>query len=613
VSSVSARQASVVAARQSRHLSTANVVVGLGALVVVSACIRFAHAFVHPAPWILPDEILYSDLARSLATDGSVAVRGVTTLGWGVVYPALIAPAWVLFDDASSAYRSAQAINAAVMSLAAVPAYLLARVFVSRTRSLVVAVMSVLVPSMAYTGVLLTENAFYPLFVTVLWLMARCLLSPTVLNQLLVVAAIALLSLTRIQGIVLLGVYLVAALLTCFLDRRPGRRRRLGLYAPSIAVVTLLGLVSVATLVSGEGPALGRRSGTFDALRVVEVPQWFLYLVGGLTIYVALVPFAASVVIAWRGFGRDAPEPIRVFGALFVSTVGVMAGFVAVVSASVDVEGSKNLNERYLFYLVPLLFVGLAAWSAGWGGDRHRAIGVAVAAVLLVTIVPVDRLEANATFQSLALMPLLGLPGGLWPQVAACLLAIVCAAAWLKSAVPDAPRVWMTTATWMMVAFGASSISMQNLSSSSTTPFRGQEADWVDDAVPRGASVAVIWRERKDTERPIDPVYPWIMVTEFFNASPSRVFRIGPPTYYENVLPTVAASESAAGVVMIEGAPLRAEFALADCRIPIRGTPVASSPGGVLRLVRTAGVVRIEQGTPCGADGKRRRDEASAR
>ena len=50
------------------------------------------------------------------------------------------------------------------MSLTAVPAYLIARRVVSTRGALVVAVLTVAVPSTFYAGTIMTENAFYPIF-----------------------------------------------------------------------------------------------------------------------------------------------------------------------------------------------------------------------------------------------------------------------------------------------------------------------------------------------------------------------------------------------------------------------------------------------------------------
>ena len=153
--------------------------VWLAAVVGVSTVVRAGLTLRIPGPWILPDELLYSELAKSIADGSRPAVRGVPVFGWGEVYPTLIAPAWLLFDDPVWSYHAALVIDALVMSLVAVPAYLLARLFVERALAFVVAVMAVLVPSMTYTGVVMTENAFYPAFVLALFLFARAVRRPT--------------------------------------------------------------------------------------------------------------------------------------------------------------------------------------------------------------------------------------------------------------------------------------------------------------------------------------------------------------------------------------------------------------------------------------------------
>ena len=101
--------------------------VWLAAIVVVSIAVRVALARRIVAPWIMVDEIVYSELAKSFAAHGHFLVRGVPSHGYGFVYPVLIAPAWRLFGRDPDAYAAAKAINGVLMSLAAIPAYLLAR------------------------------------------------------------------------------------------------------------------------------------------------------------------------------------------------------------------------------------------------------------------------------------------------------------------------------------------------------------------------------------------------------------------------------------------------------------------------------------------------------
>jgi len=124
----------------------------LGGIVVVSAVVRIALAHRMVAPWIMVDELIYSELAKSFAAHGQFLVRDVPSHGYGFVYPILIAPAWRLFASVTDAYTAAKAIDSVLMSLAAVPAYFLARRVVRPATALVAAGLAVAVPSLVYTG-----------------------------------------------------------------------------------------------------------------------------------------------------------------------------------------------------------------------------------------------------------------------------------------------------------------------------------------------------------------------------------------------------------------------------------------------------------------------------
>ena len=165
-----------------------------------SSASRSGSACTHP--WILPDEILYSDLARSIAAGDTPAVRGVSARRLG----RRLSHADRAGVGASSATPSGSTTprsrsTPSSCRVAAIPAYLLARLFVPRRDAVVVALLTVLVPSMAYTGVVMTENAFYPAFLWTMFLIARAIRRPTVASQLLALAGVAVLSATRIQGV----------------------------------------------------------------------------------------------------------------------------------------------------------------------------------------------------------------------------------------------------------------------------------------------------------------------------------------------------------------------------------------------------------------------------
>ena len=566
-------------------------------IVAVSTIVRVAIGLRVPSPWILPDETLYSDLARSIASGELPAVRGVSTVGWGVVYPALVAPAWALFDDPMRQYHAALAINALLMSSAAIPAYLLGRLFVPRRDAVLVAVLTVLVPSMAYTGVVMTENAFYPLFLWTAFLMARAIRRPTVGSQLLALGCVAVLSATRVQGVVLGGVLVAGLALYALLGPRSERRTYLLRVAPTFVAVAVALVAAVAVLPArGPNASLGSRSGTFDALQPGEVPQWLAYLLGGLVLYVALIPAAASVIV--RGLRRGAPEPQRLFAAVALPAIVALPLLVALVSASIDVDGRENLNERYVFYLVPLLFLGLAIWvQAGLPRPRLLAgVAVGLCAVLAV-VVPVHRFEYNAGFQSPGLLPWLAFDSRATFALAAGAFLAVAAALWRKSHAEKASRLWVLVAAWLTLLAIVTVHDNRRLPAIAAWAFDGRPANWVDRSVPRDERVAVLWRQAPRRSTP-EAVGYWLMITEIFNQSVGRVYRTGPATYYENVLPTVPVTVRA-GSGRLErpgGGALDARYVLVTCRWPVVGRVVAMAPYGALQLIEASAPLRAAPG-----------------
>ena len=121
-------------------------------LLIVGFIVRVLLTRRIPAPWIMGDELLYSDLARSFADSGQVAIRGlavsVRTHG---IYPILIAPAW-LADSTATAYGLAKVINALLMTLAAVPMYFWARRLVRPELALALLALVLLLPAGTYAG-----------------------------------------------------------------------------------------------------------------------------------------------------------------------------------------------------------------------------------------------------------------------------------------------------------------------------------------------------------------------------------------------------------------------------------------------------------------------------
>ena len=290
---------------------------------------------------------------------------------------------------------------------------------------------------MSYTGVVMTENACYPGVPDCRCCCWRGLVRrPSASNQALALVGLGILAITRIQGVALVGAYLAALGLYAMTGAVSERRRYLVRVSPTVGLVVLASLLPpLLSIARGDGPFgwLGGRSGTFDQFHPHEIPQWFVYLTGDLVLYVAGAPLAATVVVIAKGLSRRASAPLRLFAAVALPTLLAMLVSVSLVSASVDVDGVENLNERYIFYVVPLTFVGLAIWvREGLPRRRPWALWLAGLCCLLAGVLPIERLRYNAGFQSPGLTPWLDLSLsrlGLTAVVAG--FVLVCSAAWL--------------------------------------------------------------------------------------------------------------------------------------------------------------------------------------
>ena len=416
--------------------------------------------------------------------------------------------------------------------------------FVSQRSAVLVAGMTVLVPSMSYTGVVMTENAFYPVF-----LLARApdravLRHPSLGNQALALGGLGLVAFTRIQGLALVGrtsprssVYASPAERV----RAPAYLRR---FVPRRGDAPLSrSRVLPRSVARGDGALgwLGARSGTFDAFRPREIPEWFVVSRRRSRPLRRGRPRRATAVVLGRGLSRRAPERVRLFAAIALPTFVAMLGSVCrrqrlarrrrdgepqravrLLRRSARVRRARALDRR-----------GAAApETAGMG--RFSLVAVCCPSL------PADSTASSTTRASSRsrLLPWLGLASlgnGVRIVVAAFALgAAYCGYGHVPSSRPAVVGHRRLDGDSRRPRYHGECVS----ASQSARAFQGQSAHWVDDALPDGATAAVVWNEQM-ARRGARPVAPWIMIAEFFNTAVGDVYRIGRTTYYELFLPTV--------------------------------------------------------------------------
>jgi hypothetical protein len=572
----------------------------LASLVVVSTTFWAALSWGMPAPWVVPDEIIYSELAKSIAAGHLPAIREATTFGFGVVYPLLLAPAWWLFQDVQRAYAAALITNAALMSLSAIPAYFLARRFVRHAGALLVASFTVFVPGMAYTGMLLTENVFYPAFLLALLAIARALERPTTSTQVTALAAIMLAFAAKLLALVLVPIYLTAVVGVAALERRHGHaagetlRRYRSTFV--IAGIAIAGGTAASMLVGrGTTGMLGAYSGVLRAADLRRVPWSFLEHLGAFSLTVAVIPFAATLVVvvaAVRGVDAS-PRAVR-FSVLAASVVVWLALTVAVSSkalsdASAGSGAYAHVHERYLFVAAPVFLIGLALFvETGLGRLRRLVLSSAVAAAALVALIPVPDLWSNANLQVPSLLPWLLFEG--FGQVALAVAAVLAAFVLVKIS-SNARALWIPVGCAFFVA-AILAVSSFKVHAGWARDFGiSVDRSWIDKRVGFDSKVAVLWNEPFPTKfAPVRNAQRVVWENEFFNRSVGTVYALGARNPEE--LPEDRARVAADGrVVHLSGAPATAQFVL-TCGVKLDAATVARDEATGATLYRTDGVVR---------------------
>jgi len=556
----------------------------VAAIVAFSALVQLRFGRVIPVPWIVPDELYYAELARSIGDGGLPALAGDATFGYGVLYPLLLAPVYALASDQESAYAAAKALNAVLMSLAAVPAYLLARRFVSRGNALLVALLSVALPSLAYASVLMTENAFYPVFLLAMLAVVRALDRPSAGRQLAVLGAAGLLATVRPQGGAVLGAYSGSVLLLAWLRRRAGLPGGLAAFKVTWLAFGAIGLTVIAALLARGSAVLGPYASAVGDLELAEVPRWVWLHLAGLDLYLAVVPALATTVVVARGLTRTARARDRLLAAVVVPATAVTVGLVSVYATAVDLNGREVLNERNLFFLAPLYLIGLLRWIELGLPRSPAVVATAVGLAVLPATIPFSHLAYNVRFQALALVPwseskLEG--SAVWIVV----LALSLALATLGLVAARRAALALVAVLWLafLVVGGFARLSMERAAAWTERVGAGSPPGWVDRAVPTG-DVVGLWL------RP--GIQPRVLqLAQVFNARVESVLTVGEePGLFVG---EQAASLGADGTVRVGGVPAAVPLVLVPCPLDVQGWVVARDAATGALLVRTAGTVTL--------------------
>jgi len=366
----------------------------LAILVLASTVARFLLSRGVENPWIAPDEHLYGLLGRSLVAGDGLRVLGETVPYYSLLYPLLVGGPLAV-GGLTWGITVVQGIQALLMSAAAIPVYLWTKPLAGARYGLVAAGLTVLVPGLAYSGLLMSEALYYPVATLAVWSMAASLESPTFVRQALFLGALALALATRLQAIGLVAAFVVALGLLSLAERSTTPIRRV---LPTLLVVGLASAAWAAVRIATGG--LGELVGAYAPLieahayapgRLAESISWHSGLVVVLTVGIPLVAAGIFVIDTMRGRERD--PGVR---ALVVTAVAYAGVTVLEVGAFAS-RFVEDVTERQLLSVVPPLFAVFAVWLHR-GAPRPQPATAVVAWVVAAAalLVPVGRLAVPA-------------------------------------------------------------------------------------------------------------------------------------------------------------------------------------------------------------------------
>ncbi len=554
----------------------------LAAIVAVSFAFRALLARSIVAPFIFVDELVYSELAKNLADSGQRLVRGAPATGYGVVYPALIAPAYLLFDRVPEAYTAIKTINSFLMSLAAVPAYLIARTALPKWWALGAALLAVSLPSLVYTGTVMTENAFYPMFLLASFGVVRVLERPTLARQLVALLLLVLALATRLQAIALLPALLTAPLLLALMERSLERVRRLW---PLYCLVGA-GAVAVVSLQTLRGRSLSELLGAYSVVGkggydLHSVLDFLLYHWAELDLYLGIVPIAATIVLA--GIARDLDPPLQ---RLLAASLAISFWLVLVVSVFAS-EFADRIQERNAFVVAPLFLILLLAWIQRGARRPHllspAAAGVAVAGIAAL---PFERfINESAKSDTLMLLPwwsVQDVTGIEWVAEIAIGAALVVGLVFVTIPRRFALVLVGIVAVYFAVAlrpvwWGAHGFRVAS-AGALYQGIRNPDRDWIDAAAPDDAKVGMVWSGRTDRFT--------VNLNEFFNRRLGSVYELNGPTPGGEATEEHVSVGPRGIIRRDDGSPLDDPLLVLDSSIDPNGRRLASDDGWGLTLWR---------------------------
>lgn len=475
-----------------------------------------------PLPELFGDELIYGNIAQSVAHGDGFTWRDASTGLTTLLYPLSIAPAWVL-SDGVGAYQLAKTINAAVMCLAVFPIWLLAKRFVSPALALTVSGLTVGGIWFEASSKMMTESLAFPWALSAIGATVMACRTPDAdlekprrSGQWWIWTALALGTTVAAVRLQLVALPLVTILALCIDSWRRPPGERAEVFASRAAPIYIAAGVVVAVFIAVlvDGSLLGR----FQVVRqfhpaIDDWAKWSVYQLLALVVASGIVPFVVALALAIRPASWRDP----VIGPLLTVVVALAA--VLVVVSGWFIASNSNATwmiERYVFYAVPLVIL-LCVVGVNRLGSRFAVASTVITALLMLSNPVTTNLWEVKSFLALnAGLDYINGPLNVSADIARVLftLAVGCVVVCVRRK----RRLWLVLAVTALVIGNASyrGWTGSDLNEQRAAAFGSTARDWVVKA--SDGPVGMVFYGSSDANLP-----QWI---EFFNPSIENAYAL---------------------------------------------------------------------------------------
>lgn len=314
-------------------------------------------------PFIMPDEALYANIARSIASGTGITLRGQPLTYTNLLYPLLISPVYT-FASPGSQFRLVQLINCLMMNLAVFPSFAIAKRFTPGAKAaLGIAVLSILLPDMLLTTRIMTEAAVYPLFMLTVMLMFRRFEGKDKMSHAAITAVCAFLLAQAKAGMIALAAVFAGLLV---IDCVKSRRRQDIQYAMTFAALTIaLMLLAHIALSKLAGMDYGQPS-IYQTQLQPPMLEHLKRTLPGILLYAFFIPVAFGIfplLLPAANIGKYAAAQ-RSQITLALITLALVAAGACYMFFDTETIGNfyaGRIHIRYVFMFLPLFLAFLCS------------------------------------------------------------------------------------------------------------------------------------------------------------------------------------------------------------------------------------------------------------